>query len=67
MGLLFKIALGFGLAMLCIWLFAVLPDINMTLFGLDFTTMTESNLWFARLILLFFAFLFMFWGVLDFE
>lgn len=43
-------------------MFFVLPDMNITILGLDFTTMTDSNLWLFRLASITFAFFGLYFG-----
>jgi len=66
MGLLNKIALGTALAILLFGIFIYLPNMNIDIIGLNFTTMDTNTLWIFRLGILFSMFVSMFWGVLSY-
>lgn len=64
-GLMTKIALGFVGMIFIMSFFVYLPNMNITILGLDFTTMDSNTLWMFRIGLFLLAFISLFWGALD--
>lgn len=59
------VALGLAGCVLCIALMATLPTMNITILGLDFTSMESNLLWLYQLALFLLAFVSLFYAVLK--